>query len=137
MPIPPELGAATLRLLIVDDEKAVIQSLKRMLRRAAPQVEVLSASSGVEALLLLSEEKPQAALVDLSLRDLDSFELCRAVSTRQSLKGVTLVTMAVGVTPAVLAKSERAGAVRCLPKPVEVRELLSIFRVAIAMTQGT
>jgi excisionase family DNA binding protein len=136
MPIPPELGAANFRLLIVDDEKSIVQSLKRALQRKAPHVEVLTATSGIEAIWLLADEKPNAALINVHMRDVDGFEVCRAVRARKSLEGVTLVMTTVAVTPAIRAKSQQAGAIQCLAKPVDVRELLALFRVPIALSHG-
>src|SRR6266851_9738626 len=58
MPVPPELGNGVIRLLIVDDEKSVLDSLKRAFKAYEPQVDVTTTDSAVEALLLVSEQKP-------------------------------------------------------------------------------
>jgi len=136
MPIPKELGPAAFRLLIVDDEKPALDALKRVLRRAAPSIEVLATTSGVEAILLLAEERPQGALIDLWMPELDGLEVCKAVRQRKSLEGVTLVTMTARFTPDVVAKSKAAGAVECLAKPVDPARLLELFRVPIAMSSA-
>src|SRR5688572_11999832 len=55
MPVPDELGAGPVRIVIVDDEKPVLDGLKRALKPYAAQVEVVTTTSGVEAILLVSE----------------------------------------------------------------------------------
>src|SRR5262245_52402968 len=65
MPVPEELGAGQVRLVVVDDEKPVLDSIKRAFKPFAAQVEISTTNSGVEALLLVSETKPHGLLIDL------------------------------------------------------------------------
>src|SRR5579863_6825649 len=58
MPVPEELGSGDVNLLVVDDEKPVLDAIKRAFRPYSQQVHVTTTSSSVEALLMLSEEKP-------------------------------------------------------------------------------
>jgi excisionase family DNA binding protein len=87
MPLPDELGSPAVRLLVVDGEKQELETLRRALRSRAPQLELTTTSSGVEALLLVSELKPHGMLLDLNLPDMDGLEICRRIRTRKSLEG--------------------------------------------------
>src|SRR3954468_15111863 len=51
MPVPDELGSSTIQLLVVDDEKPVLDGLKRAFKPFAAQVDIVITTSGVEALL--------------------------------------------------------------------------------------
>jgi excisionase family DNA binding protein len=132
MPIPSELGGGSFKLLVADDEKPVIEALKRSLRKQAPQIEVLGVTSGIEAVLTLAEERPHAALIDLNMPDVDGLEVCRRVRDRKSLEGVQLVTMTSRLTPDAIQRSREAGAVECLGKPVDAAGLISLFKSSIA-----
>jgi excisionase family DNA binding protein len=136
MPIPPEVGGGAFKLLIADDEKPVIDALKRGLKKHAPNIEVLGVTSGIEAVLTLAEERPHGALLDLHMPDVDGLEVCRRVRERKSLQGVQLVTMTSRLTPDAVQKSRDAGAVECLGKPVDPAGLVTIFKAPIAFARG-
>jgi excisionase family DNA binding protein len=138
MPVPEELGGGVIRLLIVDDERPVLDGLKRAFKPFGTQVDVTTTTSGVEALLLVSEQKPHGMLVDLSMPDLDGFEVCRRIRARKQLESVKLVTMTARHSPELLDQSIKAGAVTCLSKPIDAQRVMDLFRVPLAPgTKGT
>jgi excisionase family DNA binding protein len=133
MPLPDELGSPAVRLLAVDGEKQELDALRRAFRSRAPQLELTTTSSGVEALLLVSELKPHGMLLDLNLPDMDGLEICRRIRTRKSLEGVRVLTMTDRHGPEAVELSLKAGAVACFAKPVEAEAVAELFRVPLAM----
>ncbi len=133
MPVPEELGSSTVRLLVVDDERQVLDAIKRLFKPYANQVELQTTTSGVEALLLVSEQKPHGMLIDLNRPDIDGIEVCRRIRARKQMEGVRLITMTSAHTPEVVEQSKQAGAVACLPKPLDVTQVLELFRVPLAL----
>jgi excisionase family DNA binding protein len=135
MPVPDELGSGVVRLLIVDDEKPVIDGLKRSFKPFAAQVEVTATNSGVEAVLMVAEQKPHGLLIDLNMPEIDGLEVCRRIRQRKSLEGVRLITMTSRHNADMVEQSLKAGAVACLQKPVHAEEVLDLFRVPLAMSK--
>jgi excisionase family DNA binding protein len=135
MPVPEELGSSAVRLLVVDDEKPVLDAMRRAFKPHAHQVELTTTTSGVEALLLVAELKPHGLLIDLNMPEVDGFEVCRRIKARKNLEGVRLITMSSRHTPETVEQSLKAGAVACLAKPVEVAQVLEVFRVPLAMNR--
>jgi excisionase family DNA binding protein len=133
MPVPDELGSGTVQLLVVDDEKPVLDGFKRAFKPFQNQVDIVTTTSGVEALLLVSENKPHGMVVDLNMPDLDGLEVCRRIRARKSLEGVRLITTTARHSPEVVEQSLKAGAIACLPKPVDVQQVLDLFRVPIGL----
>ena len=133
MPVPEELGSSVVRLLAVDDEKSVLDAMKRAFKAHAHQVELTTTTSGVEVLLLVAELKPHGLLIDLNMPDVDGFDMCRRIKARKNLDAVRLITMTSRHTPETVEQSLKAGAVACLAKPVEVTEVLELFRVPLSM----
>jgi excisionase family DNA binding protein len=129
IPIPRELGGAFFQLLVIDDEKLVVDAIKRALR-PYEHVEVHTETSGVEGVLRASELKPDGILVDLNMPELDGLDFCRAVRSRPALKDVKLITMTAKHTKAVYDASLKAGANSCLAKPIDVADLQSIMGFA-------
>ncbi|AGC42484.1 MULTISPECIES: response regulator [Myxococcus] len=134
MPVPEELGSGTVRLLVVDDERAVLDAIKRAFKPFAAQVELQTTTSGVEALLLVSEQKPHGMIIDLNMPDIDGLEVCRRIRQRKQMEGVRLITMTSVHTADVVEQSKQAGALACLAKPLDVQQVLELFRVPISLS---
>ena len=60
------------RVLVVDDEPAVLNLLKRLLE-AEPNFEVITAAGGAEALAAVQVDKPDLMILDLMMPDIDGF----------------------------------------------------------------
>lgn len=133
MPLPPELGSDVIRLLVVDDEKPVLDAIKRQFKQFADKVEVSTTNSGIEAVLLVAENKPHGMLIDLNMPDLDGFEVVRRINARKQFEGVTLITMTGRHSADVVAESLKAGAAACLAKPVQAETVLEFFKVPLAL----
>ena len=130
MPIPEELDTGRVRLIAVDDDRQMLDGLRRSLKPYGSQVELLTTMSGIEAVLMVSESKPDGLLIDLNLPDIDGLEVCRRISSRKQFEGVLLVTMTGRPSSQILSESLKAGAVACLAKPLEMPQALRLFQVS-------
>lgn len=65
------------KVLVVDDEEAIVEFLEMNLRREG--LEVVPAYTGEEALEQMSRCTPDLVLLDIGLPDLDGFEVCRRI----------------------------------------------------------
>ncbi len=135
MPVPEELGSSAVRLVAVDDEKPVLDALKRAFKAYGHQVELTTTTSGVEALLLVTELKPHGLLIDLTMPEVDGLEVCRRIRARKNLEGVRLITMTGRHSPETVEQSLKAGALACIAKPVEAAQVLELFRVPLSMSK--
>jgi len=72
-----------LRTIIIDDEKAAIQTLSLLLKRHIADVSVIamttSAANGIEA---IEKEKPDVVFLDISMQDMDGFSLLQRLNYR-------------------------------------------------------
>lgn len=81
-PHPPVPKAK--RILIADDSAVFLQLVKDLLEEQG--FSVLTAHDGVEALKKISEERPDAVIMDLSMPGLTGFEVLRALRTSNGYK---------------------------------------------------
>ena len=84
--------------------------------------EVFSAHDGTQGLALILEKRPQIALLDIGLPDMNGYEVARAARARLG-STVTLVAMSGYGQPEDVRRSEQAGFDRHLTKPVDPRRL--------------
>ena len=113
----------TRRLLVVDDEEAIRESLSAAL--AAEGFEVTTAPTAERALTQLDTFRPEVVLSDIRMPGLDGVELLSIVRERAPSLDVILMT-AYQDMPTVIA-AMRAGAVEFLTKPIDLGDLLRLI----------
>ena len=111
------------RLLIVEDEPTLLDTLKYNLERQG--YDVVTASDGVQALSIAKEEKPDLVILDVMLPGLDGFEVCRILRQEMSLPILMLTAKDEEVDKIV---GLEVGADDYLTKPFSMRELLARVR---------
>lgn len=129
MEVPPELEhvGGGKRLLVVDDDAAVLRAVVRAFKAHARDIEVKTTTSGVEALLLLGQNRPDAVLFDLMMPGLDGLELCKRVRAIPSFNEVLLLAMTSSAGTDVIGSTLRAGANQFFEKPVDPAAVLALL----------
>jgi DNA-binding NtrC family response regulator len=102
-------------LLLVDDEPAVLASLKRLFRKLP--YDIHTAENGRQALAILQQTRIDAALVDLMMPEIDGMQLLEEVRGQWPWVRVVMLTGFGGVREAV--RAIRLGAEDFLQKPFE------------------
>lgn len=113
-----------MKILVVDDEQAVRESLKRSLRFNG--YEVLLAEDGEEALEVIREQEPDLTILDILMPKLDGIGVCRALREAGNHTPVLILTARESVSDRVAGLD--AGADDYLPKPFALEELLARVR---------
>jgi len=123
--------AGRLRVLVIDDEVAVNNNIRKILAKKGFEIE--QATSKIEAL-----EKLQAAagtyglvVLDLKMPDVKGLELLAAVRERQPSARVIIVTGYASIETAV--EGARMGAVGYVPKPFTPVELRNAAEKAVRL----
>src|SRR3990170_1530728 len=118
---------APLRLLVVDDDRALRSSLERVLVQNG--YEVVAAENAQEARARLEAQAFAVALLDLVLPDAEGLELLREIKATQPETEVLVVTAYGSIESAVEAM--RWGAYDYLTKPFHTAELLTTLGKAL------
>jgi two-component system response regulator MprA len=116
------------KILVVDDERAVRESLRRALELEGYVVEL--AGDGEEALERLEgTSPPDAAILDVLMPGIDGLDLCRRLRAAGNLLPVLMLTARAEVDSRVAGLD--AGADDYLPKPFALAELLARLRALL------
>jgi two-component system response regulator MprA len=122
------------KILVVDDERAVRDSLRRALELQGYQVDL--AADGAEALAQLeSNGLPDAVVLDILMPGLDGLEVCRRIREQGSEVPVLMLTARDAVGDRVAGLD--AGADDYLVKPFALEELLARIRALLRRTTPT
>jgi two-component system, OmpR family, response regulator MprA len=117
-----------MKILVVDDERAVRESLRRALELEGYEIEL--AADGEEALRRLGLEEPaDAAILDVLMPGIDGLEVCRRLRSSGNLVPVLMLTARAEIDSRV--EGLDAGADDYLPKPFALAELLARLRALL------
>ena len=112
---------APLTAVVVDDNDDNVTMLAALLGLDGHTVH--TARSGVEALALAAQVRPDVMLIDLGMPDLDGAEVCRRLRTTPLGAGMLLVAQTGFGQAQDRERTRAAGFDGHLTKPVEVEEL--------------
>jgi two-component system response regulator MprA len=116
-----------MKVLIVDDEAPVRDSLERVLRHEG--FEVALAHDGREAIRVLAADRADAVLLDVLMPHLDGLEVCRRLRDTGDRTPVLMLTARAEVGDRVAGLE--AGADDYLAKPFALDELLARLRALL------
>jgi two-component system response regulator MprA len=121
-----------MKILVVDDERAVRDSLRRALELEGYEIQL--AGDGSEALAALEEEEsqPDAVILDVLMPGLDGLEVCRRVRAAGNHVPVLMLTARDEVENRVAGLD--AGADDYVTKPFALEELLARVRALLRRT---
>ena len=117
-------------VLIVDDEKAIVDILEYNLKKDG--YDTLKAYDGTEGLRMIREENPDLVLLDVMLPEMDGFEVCRTVRADGNNVPVIMITAREEETDKVFGLEN--GADDYITKPFSMRELLARVKVNMRRT---
>jgi two-component system response regulator MprA len=121
-----------MRILLVDDEPALRQSVARSLRFEG--YTVVTASDGREALDVMRSARPDALVLDVMMPRLDGLGVCRWLRAEGDRTPVLMLTARDAVQDTVAGLD--AGADDYLAKPFAYDELLARLRALLRRTAG-
>jgi two-component system chemotaxis response regulator CheY len=117
-----------MKILIVDDSPYMLELLTDIL--TASGFELAKASSGEEALTRYSEVNPDIVLMDILMPGMDGISATRNILLQDPNAKIVVVTAVAknGLNKECL----KAGAIRFIPKPFKIKELISTINSAMS-----
>ncbi|MGO3328015.1 response regulator transcription factor [Gordonia sp. (in: high G+C Gram-positive bacteria)] len=119
-----------MRILVVDDDRAVRESLRRSLTFNGYTVD--TAGDGLEALEKVIADRPDLLVLDVMMPRLDGLEVCRRLRSAGDDLPILVLTARDSVSERVSGLD--AGADDYLPKPFALEELLARLRSLLRRT---
>ncbi len=113
-------------ILVIDDEPQILRALRTIL--TARRFRVSVANRGEEGLALAAAQPPDLIILDLSLPDLDGFEVCTRL---REWTQVPIIVLSVRESERDKVAALDKGADDYLTKPFGIEELLARIRVAL------
>jgi putative two-component system response regulator len=126
---------STTRVLVVDDEPAVAEVLRRLLVKEGYSVDVCN--DGQEALNAMSSVRPHLVLCDVNMPGVTGIEVCRRLKQDASYRLTPVVMVTGQAQREARLEGLEAGADDFLAKPVDPQELLIRVRSLVRIKRYT
>jgi CheY-like chemotaxis protein len=115
------------KVLVVDDDVRNIFALSSVLERHG--IQVLSASTGQEAVSLLEREQdPTLVLMDIMMPEMDGYETMRVIRSIPRFRSMPIIALTAKAMKGDREKCLEAGASDYIAKPVNTDQLLGLLR---------
>src|ERR1700745_3899738 len=106
----------TARILVVDDIPSNVKLLEA--RLSAEYFDVVTASSGAEALAICARAECDIVLLDVMMPDIDGFEVCRRLKSNPATHYIPVLMITALDSPADPVRGLGGGAADLLTQPV-------------------
>src|SRR6476661_9521748 len=124
-------GGSSMKILMVDDDPSLVKILSFLLKDEG--YEVVSASTGLEALQILQQQWVDMLILDIGLPRVDGFEVCRRV---RETNRIPIIMLSARGSTEDRVKGLLEGADDYLPKPCEPAELLARVKALFRRSQA-
>jgi len=122
------------RVLVVDDEEDMLWMLQRNLNKGMSDMEVLAASSGEEALAVLSDKKVNLVITDINMPGMNGLDLLIEVNNRYPDTGVIIMTAYPSNT--YEREAMMGGSLRFVEKPFDINDMRDIVKDVLKTSDG-
>ena len=116
-----------LKVLVVEDSPTMRQLIVFALKRI-PELEVVEASDGVDALKKLPGQQTDLVLTDINMPIMDGLKLVSLMKSNPLYKDIPVVMITTEGAQEDRERGMALGATAYIPKPIQTNSLLKVVR---------
>ncbi|MFH1958653.1 MAG: response regulator [bacterium] len=121
------------RILVIDDEQAIIDLLEVNLRNAG--YNVFSAADGLNVVEKVKDKKPDLIILDLMLPGISGYEICRKLKEKEETAFIPILILSAKDEPIDKITGLKLGADEYVTKPFDVEELIARVDTLLRRTE--
>jgi CheY-like chemotaxis protein len=111
-------------VLYIEDNYTIRQLLRYILD-LRPGITLLEAENGTQGLEMVLRHKPGLVLLDIHLPDMNGFTVFQHLQDNPDTASIPVVALSGSAAPSDIEKALKTGFMKFLPKPIDIKELLS------------
>ena len=124
IPIPDEeSGEGRKRILVVDDDPIIVETIVQALEEDEHDYEVVSAADGFEAGLQVNHFKPHLLILDIMMPDIKGYEVCQKIKGDPETRDIKIIVLSAYLDEEKFKKMKEYGADVCFSKPLPLPQL--------------
>ena len=121
------LPVKTGTILYIEDNVSNAELVKDIISDHRPAIQLVSSMYGVTAVSLAAEYKPDLILLDLDLPDIHGSKVLGNLQADKATSSIPVVIISADAMPKQIERLLHAGARNYLPKPLDIKEFLSMI----------
>ena len=126
MPLPDkdkEMESGRIKILVVDDDPIIVESIVQALEEDEYDYEVISAADGFEAGIQVNHFKPDLILLDIMMPDIKGFDVCKKIKGKPETKDTKIIVLSAYLDEEKFQQMKEYGADACYSKPLPLPQL--------------
>jgi excisionase family DNA binding protein len=124
IPIPDQdPGGGRKRILVVDDDPIIVETIVQSLEEDEHDYEVISAADGFEAGLQVNHFKPHLLILDIMMPDIKGYEVCQKIKSDEETRDIKIIVLSAYLDEEKFKKMKDHGADVCFSKPLPLPQL--------------
>jgi excisionase family DNA binding protein len=124
MPLPAEpKGEERKKILVVDDDKIIVETIVQALEEDEYGYEMISANDGFEAGLQVNHFKPDLLILDIMMPDINGYEVCQKLKSVPETQDIKIIVLSAYLDDDAFRKMKEYGADACFSKPLPLEQL--------------
>jgi len=125
IPIPEAVQPADekLKILVVDDDPIIVETIVQALEEDEFDYEVISASDGFEAGLQVNHFAPHLLILDIMMPDIKGYEVCQKIKENPETSNTKIIVLSAYLDEEKFEKMKKHGADACFSKPFPLPQL--------------
>ncbi len=123
-------------VLLVDDNAQNLELLE-VYMEDLPEVHVVKATNGLEAMTQVAEQSPDVVLLDIMMPKMSGFEVCKRIKGDPKTRDIAVVMVTALNEPGDIERAAECGTDDYLAKPIDRKALIELVRSLLgAKTRG-
>ena len=124
IPIPSEEPVEVKqKILVVDDDPIIVETIVQALEEDEFDYEVISASDGFEAGLQVNHFKPDLLILDIMMPDIKGPDVCKKIKSNDETKSTKIIVLSAYLDDEKFKEMKEYGADICFSKPLPLPQL--------------
>jgi excisionase family DNA binding protein len=124
IPIPKEEPEEIRKkILVVDDDPIIVETIVQALEEDEFDYEVISASDGFEAGLQVRHFAPHLLILDIMMPDIKGYEVCKKIKENPETRDTKIIVLSAYLDEEKFKKMKEHGADVCFSKPLPLSQL--------------
>jgi len=128
---PAESNPPRQTVLLVDDNAQNLELLE-VYMEDLPDLRVVTATNGLEALARVDEEKPDLILLDIMMPKMSGFEVCKRLKRDPETRDIIVVMVTALNETSDVERAAECGTDDYLSKPIDRKALVELVRTLLA-----
>ena len=138
MQVPPELveGARREVVVVVEDDPSYLRALVRTIQVEEPELELVTATNGVDGLLAIGRVRPEVIVLDYALPDLNAVQILERLLAPGRDLSAEVVVVTGGIPAEAEAQLRRVGVKTIIDKADGMEVVVDAIRAGLRRRQA-